>query len=787
MHATRHVAPAPSESKALPEGWFPLIAAVDRENGAAVDKLLKAGDDVNQAVEKSSKHPTLGKDRWPGSTPLLHAARLGNRPIVEMLLARESIDVDKANVQGGTPVFAAAAAGHLEVVRLLADKGANLDLATTRWWKITKQLIRARGGGMTPLFVATANGYLEVVRLLADRGAALDLANKNGWTPISVASHFGHLEIVRFLADKGARLDSADQAGNTPLHAAAQGGKLEVVRLLVERGAPLDPANGKGCTPVFVAAEHHHPAVVAELLSRSADPNKKSKKGLTPLHVAHRGHDAELVATLLVHGADGTAVFGPALAASMVGDAAQASALLLERKPWFRFFAKRRPLVPAIHAVALRGDAAALAVALAASKPGDAVSLVDNAGLPALYYALELGRADLVPLLVTDERVVAAAVEALAGEDGTVPGARYARFTLALVSAGLTEDATTHEAKNLVAKHIGTVAAAVYFDKVPAAFSALKAACTARLDAIARPLEAIYADEGLGEVLGGIGAEWQDLPVRLDDEGLLPVPKHFSWPPQGPDTDIYEDHIMWVIWAVSMALNDGFVAKLRTALARFGSRVSVTPAPVKSRTRMRNKLADADDHALKRRPRPMHNVDTIRAGVVVDDAALMGEVFDAIGAEVGPWLRVKNNYRPAFDATASYGYRALLANLRYESGMTCGELFRDNWDAWQKLSESLAARGDQHGLHWALLIVRGHILPGDNYTRDMVDKPVNIAAEVQLIYKPYLALGRAKSHLHYKVVRCAAPGELVRDAATKYKPSPKMAAAEKGIRGLAYS
>ena len=58
-----------------------------------------------------------------------------------MLLARESIDVDKANVQGGTPVFAAAAAGHLEVVRLLADKGANLDLATTRWWKITKQLI----------------------------------------------------------------------------------------------------------------------------------------------------------------------------------------------------------------------------------------------------------------------------------------------------------------------------------------------------------------------------------------------------------------------------------------------------------------------------------------------------------------------------------------------------------------------------------------------------------------------------------------------------------------------
>ena len=79
---------------------------------------------------------------------------------------------------------------------------------------------------------------------------------------------------------------------------------------------------------------------------------------------------------------------------------------------------------------------------------------------------------------------------------------------------------------------------------------------------------------------------------------------------------------------------------------------------------MRNKLADPDDHALKKRPRPMHNIDTIRAGVVVEDASIIEEVFDTIGKEVGPWLRVKNNYRPAFDSKMSYGYRALLGNLK---------------------------------------------------------------------------------------------------------------------------
>ena len=49
----------------------------------------------------------------------------------------------------------------------------------------------------------------------------------------------------------------------------------------------------------------------------------------------------------------------------------------------------------------------------------------------------------------------------------------------------------------------------------------------------------------------------------------------------------------------------------------------------------------------------------------------------------------------------------------------------------------------------------------------MAALPLNIAAEVQLIYKPYLERGRKLSHLPYKVVRCAAPSELARDAGGK--------------------
>ena len=97
-----------------------------------------------------------------------------------------------------------------------------------------------------------------------------------------------------------------------------------------------------------------------------------------------------------------------------------------------------------------------------------------------------------------------------------------------------------------------------------------------------------------------------------------------------------------------------------------------------------NKLDSPDDHKNKPFPRPASNVDTVRAGVVVEDASRMADVLAAITAHVGPLLRSKNGFRR--DADVSYGYRAFLGNLKLESGLTVGDVFggenRKKWEAW---------------------------------------------------------------------------------------------------------
>ena len=136
----------------------------------------------------------------------------------------------------------------------------------------------------------------------------------------------------------------------------------------------------------------------------------------------------------------------------------------------------------------------------------------------------------------------------------------------------------------------------------------------------------------------------------------------------------------------------------------------------------------------------------------------------------GRLLRSKNAFRE--DAEVSYGYRAFLGNLQLESGLTVGEVVggeqRAKWEALGRAGRAadIAELNEVKAVLDALLATSGRRLE-DEANAGVAALPLNIAAEVQLIYKPYLERGRKLSHLPYKVVRCAEPSELARDAGGK--------------------
>jgi ankyrin repeat protein len=146
------------------------------------------------------------------------------------------------NLECGAALLWAARNGHENVVKLLLEKGADVN-AKARLGK--RALLRMRfiiePGSfnieceMTALLWAARNGYESIVRLLLENRADVAARTCSGETALLSAALKGHEGVVRLLLEYGADVSVKDIGGRTALDLAASKGHVAVVRLLLEK------------------------------------------------------------------------------------------------------------------------------------------------------------------------------------------------------------------------------------------------------------------------------------------------------------------------------------------------------------------------------------------------------------------------------------------------------------------------------------------------------------------------------------------------------------------------
>ncbi|XP_022916147.2 serine/threonine-protein phosphatase 6 regulatory ankyrin repeat subunit B isoform X2 [Onthophagus taurus] len=292
-------------------GWTPLSIAANRGHYELVNNLLMnhARVDVfdndgrsalHLAAEKGyiqvcdsllSNKAFINSKSRNGRTALHLAAMNGYTDLVKFLIKDHNAVIDILTLKKQTPLHLAAAAGQIEVCKLLLDLGANIDATDDQ--------------GQKPIHAAAQNNYSEVAKLFLQQHPSLVMATtKDGNTCAHIAAAQGSVTVIEELMkfDRTGVITARNKLTDaTALQIAAEGGHAEVVKALVRAGANVTDENKNGFTAVHLAAKNGHGQVLEVLRSSNSLRVTSKKLGVTPLHVAAYFGQADTVRELLAH------------------------------------------------------------------------------------------------------------------------------------------------------------------------------------------------------------------------------------------------------------------------------------------------------------------------------------------------------------------------------------------------------------------------------------------------------------------------------------------------------
>ena len=181
---------------------------------------------------------------------------------------------------------------NIEDVKQCLEQGANVNCRLKERWPMA-QLKRNPGYGLqndiiifsegtTPLIIASALQMEDAVRLLIEKGADVNARNRGGITALMEAASYSTPEICELLIQNGADVNARGGAGGTPLIFAAMYNNLDNCELLLSLNADLEIKNNAGDTALSEAANVHDKGIVDFLLSKGANPWAKNNEGKTP-------------------------------------------------------------------------------------------------------------------------------------------------------------------------------------------------------------------------------------------------------------------------------------------------------------------------------------------------------------------------------------------------------------------------------------------------------------------------------------------------------------------------
>lgn len=248
----------------------------------------KGNHDFVEQLCTAVTHIDANSQDLDGKTALHLAAAAGHLSTVR-LLQEKGAEPDILDSSKNLPLHYAAWDGHFQIVEMLISD-ANMNV---------------RGySGRTVLCIGALRGHDNIVRLLLDRNAMLELGDDDQSTPLMTAVSMKHNEIAQLLISREANIHTTDGGRRTLLHAAARNGNYDLVQFLLDRHCDAHAASNFGDTPFLDAVFSNNLRIIDQFFDHGVDGCcDQNKLGTTSVHVAAEEGNLQMLVKLLNAGA----------------------------------------------------------------------------------------------------------------------------------------------------------------------------------------------------------------------------------------------------------------------------------------------------------------------------------------------------------------------------------------------------------------------------------------------------------------------------------------------------
>jgi ankyrin repeat protein len=202
---------------------------------------------------------------------------------------------EKPVVEGdeyATALYTATRGGHEAVVKLLIERGAN---------------VNAQGGRYgTALQAAAWGGQEAVVKLLIERSANVNAQGGKYGNAIQAAASEGEDAVIGVLICEGVDLLRHDILGRNALRFAMRGNHIRTVQLLLDEGVGWRPKDIQECSDIHFAASGGCVEALNQIIAADVEINSSDTFRWTALHWSCRSGSFEACQLLISCGGDVT-------------------------------------------------------------------------------------------------------------------------------------------------------------------------------------------------------------------------------------------------------------------------------------------------------------------------------------------------------------------------------------------------------------------------------------------------------------------------------------------------